>query len=145
VKSKDSSISGIVSAADVSIEFKQRAEPFLLLSEIEQHIRNIIEGKISVEELRSVKNPADTSRSVNRVADLTFFEYVLVFQNAEFWKKIELDGVNREEFVSHLKLILKIRNEVMHVNPDPLGKEELTSLQKCAKFLQQLRSIGSIE
>jgi CBS domain-containing protein len=62
VRGRDGSITGIVTASDVSVEFQKRAEPFLLLSEIEQHIRNLIEGKLSTEELRSVKNPADTSR-----------------------------------------------------------------------------------
>jgi CBS domain-containing protein len=145
VRATDSSITGIVTAADVSMEFKQRAEPFLLLSEIEQHVRNLMEGKISVEELRTVKNPTDKARSVDRVADLTFFEYVLIFQNPTLWQKIEINGVNREEFVVNLEKIVQIRNEVMHINPDPLGKEDLEVLQKYAKFLQRLRNIRAAD
>jgi CBS domain-containing protein len=92
VRGGDNCISGIVTAADVSMEFKQRAEPFLLLSEIEQHIRNLLGGKISIDELRAVKNPTDSSRSVDRVSDLTFFEYILIFQNPALWQKLTLDG-----------------------------------------------------
>jgi len=104
-------------------------------------VRNLIEGKISVEELGSVKNPTDKARSIDRVADLTFFEYVLIFQNPTLWERIELNGVNREEFVVNLEKIVEIRNEVMHINPDPIEKEDLEILQKYARFLQRLRNI----
>jgi predicted transcriptional regulator len=139
--STDPLITGIVTAADLSIEFKRRAEPFLLLSEIEQQVRNLIEGKISIEELETVKNPSDKNRTVNRVADLTFFEYILVFQKPEFWDKINLDGIHKEEFTTILQNVLSIRNDVMHINPDPIGADELESLQKCAKFFQRLQTI----
>jgi hypothetical protein len=58
-----------------------------------------------------------------------------------YYGKKYLDGVNRQEFVTHLEEIVKIRNEVMHINPDPIDKEDLNTLQKIAKFFQRLRNI----
>jgi hypothetical protein len=82
---------------------------------------------------------------VDRAADLTFFEYVLIFQNPALWEKIKLTEVNRPEFVLNLERIAEIRNEVMHINPDPLGKDDLAIIQRCAKFLQRLRNIQATE
>lgn len=41
VQGADRRISGVVSAADLSLQFRHLTEPFLLLSEIEQHIRKL--------------------------------------------------------------------------------------------------------
>ena len=48
---KDRRITGIVSATDLSLQFQQLAEPFLLLGEIEHHIRRLIENKFTQAEL----------------------------------------------------------------------------------------------
>src|SRR3546814_4636712 len=40
VRARDKTISGIVTAADLSLQFRTLTEPFLLLSEIETHVRD---------------------------------------------------------------------------------------------------------
>ena len=49
VQGKDGMITGIVTAADLALEFKQLTHPFLLIGEIEHHLRNLVQGKFSVE------------------------------------------------------------------------------------------------
>lgn len=61
IRAIEKSISGIVTASDLSLQFRQLAEPFLLLGEIEQHIRRLIEGKFTKAELEGARNPTDDS------------------------------------------------------------------------------------
>ncbi len=79
VRGNDNRITGIVTTSDLSLQFQQLAEPFLLLGEIENHIRRLIDGKFTGTELASVRDPGDESREINSVADLAFGEYVRLF------------------------------------------------------------------
>jgi len=144
VRGIDNRITGIVTASDVSMEFKQRAEPFLLLSEIEQHVRNLIDSRIPLEELRKVRNPADDARTIERTSDLALGECVRVFQSGENWIRMNLGNLDRVEFVEKLDKIREIRNDVMHFYPDPLEAEELLTLHRFAKFLQRFRTIRDV-
>lgn len=51
VREKDKRITGITTAADLSLQFRQLAEPFLLLGEIEHQIRRLIENRFTETEL----------------------------------------------------------------------------------------------
>jgi predicted transcriptional regulator len=55
----DNKITGIVTASDLSLQFQKVAGPFLLLREIEQHVRNLIDIKLTVEDLQLERNQAD--------------------------------------------------------------------------------------
>jgi hypothetical protein len=74
---RDSSrrISGIVTTRDLSEQFGSFGEPFLLLGEIENHIRAIL-GSLSKSDLSSALDPAGGNREVEDAADLTFGEYL---------------------------------------------------------------------
>ncbi|WP_410054380.1 CBS domain-containing protein, partial [Escherichia coli] len=64
VRSSDQRISGIITTTDLSSQFRQLSEPFLLLSEIENHIRKLIDGKFTKDELVSIVNPFDSERVI---------------------------------------------------------------------------------
>jgi CBS domain-containing protein len=51
VRQTDKIISGIVTTTDLSLQFRQLAEPFILVGEIENYIRRLIDGKFTVEQL----------------------------------------------------------------------------------------------
>lgn len=51
VRDRQKRISGIITSYDVSVTFSELSEPFLILDEIENHIRQLIEGKFTKEEL----------------------------------------------------------------------------------------------
>jgi CBS domain-containing protein len=57
IRGTDNRIKGIVTTSDLSLQFGQLAEPFLLIGEIEQHIRMLIEGRFSLEELKAGARP----------------------------------------------------------------------------------------
>lgn len=80
VRAKDQTICGIVTASDLSRQFRDLAEPFLLIGECENLLRRLIHGKFKVEELEAAKNVGDSARTVTGVADLTLGEYVRLLE-----------------------------------------------------------------
>lgn len=61
VRSPEKTICGIVTATDLNDQFLQLAESFLLISEIDQGIRQLLRGKFSVKELAAAKAPENWS------------------------------------------------------------------------------------
>lgn len=142
IRGSDQKITGIVTTSDLSLQFRQLAEPFLLLGEIENHIRRLIDGKLTTEEVKAVCNPEDTGRDVQTVADLTFGEYVRLLESPSQWGKLNVH-VDRSSFVKQLDRVREIRNNVMHFDPDGVTDEELVTLRKYVLFLQTLQSMGA--
>src|SRR6185503_4882734 len=94
-------ISGIVTASDLSLQFQQLSEPFLLVAEIEHQIRNIL-SKLPQEDIRNAKDEKDTERNIESVSDLTFGEYLRLFQNPAIWTKLGLH-IDRKTFCEQLE------------------------------------------
>lgn len=139
VRAPDERITGIVTTTDVSLQCRQLAEPFLLLGEIENHIRRLIDGKFTVDEAKAAQDTADSERQVQSVADLTFGEYVWLLGNDERWAKLGI-AVDRKLFVSELDTVRRTRNDVMHFDPDGAASEDLAVLQRFVGFLQRLHT-----
>lgn len=135
-------ISGIVTASDLSLQFQQLSEPFLLLAEIENQIR-IILSKLPEEDIKNAKDGKDAERSIDGVSDLTFGEYLRLFQNTTIWAKLNLH-IDRKTFCEQLEKIKDIRNNIMHFDPDGLDHESLETLRRVARLLQTLKNIKAI-
>ena len=133
-------VSGIVTSSDLSQQFQQLAEPFLLLGEIENQIRHIIGTSFSASEMFEVRDASDGDRKIQGVADLTFGEYVHLIQKPERWSKLKL-SLDRNVFCQLLDNVRKIRNDVMHFDPDGVPKENLNELRNFSSFLQNLQAI----
>ena len=133
-----------MTASDLNLQFQQLSEPFLLLSEIENRIRNLIFPHFSPTELAAVKDPEDDERTVDSVDDLTFGEYVRLLEKPENWDRLSVK-VDRKSFVRSLENIGRIRNEVMHFDPDNIAPPELASLRDFAQFLRRLEQIGVVQ
>jgi hypothetical protein len=136
-----SRITGIVTASDLSLQFQQLAEPFLLLGEIENHIRLIIGDKFSLTELSDFSDSENRDREVNSIYDLSFGQYIRILQNPDKWKKVNI-SIDRVAFCDQLDTVRKIRNDVMHFNPDPMKAKDLQLLRDFLSFLQLLQNIG---
>jgi CBS domain-containing protein len=141
VRGADNRISGIITGSDLSLQFQQLAEPFLLLGEIENHIRRLIGDQFTREELSSARDPGDTDRVVNVVADMTFGEYIRLLENPDRWAKLEL-SIDRTTFCKYLDGVRTIRNDVMHFDPDGIPPGDLDRLRDFTRFLQRLQGIG---
>jgi len=136
VRAKDNTICGIVTASDLSLQFRQLSEPFLLLGEIENHIRHLIAEQFPLSDLQVVKDQRDVARSIAGVADLNFGEYIFLLDNPERWAKSGLPW-DRRVFCDQLHQIRELRNDIMHFDPDPLSDSDLGALREFTRFLQR--------
>ncbi len=143
VQASDRTICGIVTASDFNDQFRILAEPFLLVGEIENGVRQMLHGKFQAKELEEAKAPGDDQRVIESPADLTFGEYIRLIENEKRWKKLGVE-IDRVEFVSRLNRVRDIRNDVMHFDPDGLESDDLTFLREFAQFLKRLRDVGAV-
>ncbi len=135
---KSRKLTGIVTASDLSLQFQQLAEPFILLREIELHIRRLLQGKITVTDLDAVASPeGPPGKKPKAISDLTFGEYVRLFQHPDIWAKLTLK-IDKACLTDQLEEVRQIRNDVMHFDPDPMAAKDLDVLKGAAKFMQQL-------
>ena len=134
VRARDKTIIGIVTAADLALQFKERALPFMLIGEIEAHLRNRVRGKFTVEELNEAN---DGDEEVRGPEGLTWGGFVRLLQKPANWKSLGLE-IDRRVFVERLDAIREIRNDVMHFSPDPLGASELNQLERLVEFFRTL-------
>ena len=142
VRGTDNTITGIVTAADLSYQFMQLAGPFLFVGEIEGHLRHLIHGKFTLEQLRAASGHED-GRPIEGSGELTLGGYCRLLENKDNWEQLGLN-IDRSEFVKHLDSVRQIRNDVMHFNPDGLSSDETKKLQDIARFFENLVRIGAM-
>ena len=131
----DRKITGIVTAVDLAYQFKQLAHPFLLIGEIEHHLRNLVRRKFTVEELDDV---SDGNKEIRGPDDLTFGGYCRLLEKPGAWAKLELN-VDRKVFVDLLQAVRHVRNDIMHFSPDDHEPADIIRLDRMAQFLRKLR------
>ncbi len=133
----DRRITGIVTASDLSLQFQALAEPFLLIREIELHIRQLLGDKISAADLAAVDGVVHGTQKPQNIADLSFGQYVRLLQNPAVWSKLAVK-IDSGELTSLLEKIRIIRNDVMHFDPDPMTADELGVLKGAVRFMQEI-------
>ena len=134
VRGERKTITGIVTAADFSRLLGELAEPFLFVGEIEGHLRNLIHGRFTQEQLQAATSDG---RSIEGSADLTFGEHRQLLGKPENWDHLKLN-INRREFIANLETVRGIRNAIMHFNPDGLSDDDRQTVRKAARFFDKL-------
>ena len=134
VRDVDRTISGIVTASDFARQFAQLAQPFLVIGEIELHLRNLV-SKFTLDEMRKASD--DPNRPIEGSWDLNFGAYCRLIENPDRWDRLGL-RVDRGTFIRNLGQVREIRNEVMHFAPDGLDPDEVEKLERVAMFLRML-------
>jgi hypothetical protein len=125
---------------DISVTFVELREAVLLLSEIENLIREMLDGRFSKAELEKARDPLDAARKINDAIDLTFGEYVRLLQNPEAWEKLQT-RIDRATFVGYLDKVRIIRNDTMHFDPDGIEDRKLQELRDFARLLKQIKEL----
>jgi len=139
IKDKTNDIVGIVTCYDLANQYHTLNEPFFLLGEIENNLRQLaVKADFPIATLEAAKDPKDTKRTVTGVDKLTFGELVRLLDSEQNWARIHLK-LSRTAFLSDIRKIVKIRNDVMHFSPDPLDKASLKTLQDAAKMFRGLK------
>ncbi|MBL7066502.1 MAG: CBS domain-containing protein [Candidatus Marinimicrobia bacterium] len=138
VQKSDRSICGIVTVADISEQFLTLTEPFLLLEQIENHIRQILDGKFLIEELKNLCPSDITDREVEHIDDLNFGDYIRLIEKPDNWERLKLT-IDRTHFIKQLDKVRKIRNDIMHFDPEGITQIQREDLIKMSKFLTEIR------
>jgi hypothetical protein len=73
VQSVDRRTCGIVTTADLSLEFATLAKPFFLLAEVECRLRRLTDRIYTAEEITAVVDPADSGRAASSADNLTMY------------------------------------------------------------------------
>ena len=141
IQGADQKISGIVTASDLSFQFRQLAGPFLFIGEIEGRLRNLIHGRFTLELLQAASGP-EGGRPIEGSGDLTLGGYRSLLENRDNWERLGLN-IDRVEFVKHLDAVREIRNNVMHFNPDGPSDEDTKKLRDVARFFENLERISA--
>jgi CBS domain-containing protein len=144
IRGKNNLISGIVTASDLSNELGRLSEPFIFLMEIENHIRGILGGRFTVQEL--VNACRDKDRKVEGLDDLTFGDYSYLLRQEPNWQKLGF-RIPFRRFVPCLDNIGKIRNDVVHfrLKPKDLMQQDLAELRKFADYLRKLKVLQTFQ
>lgn len=137
VQKSDKTISGIVTIADISEQFLTLTEPFLLLEQIENHIRQILDGKFLLDELIEFCKIGDQERELEHIDDLTFGDYIRIIEKPEHWEKLNL-SLDRSHFIKQLEKVRNIRNDIMHFNPEGITESQRVDLNKMAGLLMTI-------
>ena len=140
VRGTDRTITGMVTATDLTEQLGEFAGPFLFVGEIEGHLRNLIQGQFTLEELQAASGD---DRPIEGSSNLTFGGYCRLLESADNWERLGL-GIDRAEFIRNLHAVRDMRNDVMHFNPDGLDGDQRKILRNVARFFDQLaRMIGA--
>lgn len=134
VQKNDKTLSGIVTLADISSQFIILTKPFLLLEQIENLIRLLLDRKFLIEDLQAFAREGVTIESID---DLSFGEYILLIEKPDNWEKLKLK-IDRASFIKQLNIIREIRNDIMHFDPEGITFEQKEDLKNMAKFLTDL-------
>ncbi|MFP8941226.1 HPP family protein [Streptomyces fenghuangensis] len=152
VRENDGTVTGIVTAADITERFDDTARPFFLVGEIEYRLRRCLGPKIPAEAVKAVQMREKTGR----ITDLMFGDYVKLLDGDQRnkhghrkeaacaaadrnWAALGWDKVvDRDEFVRQLDRVRGIRNKIAHFDPEPLPPGKTEELRQFVTLLRQL-------
>lgn len=137
VRQKDRSISGIVTVTDIGEQFIALAEPFLIIEQIENHIRKLLDFKFTSEELSIASSYEEKPKEIKNLSDLSFGQYVRILEDPKKFEKLKLN-IDRNIITQQLEKVRKIRNDVMHFDPDGITSKDLDVLRQTASFLHKI-------
>lgn len=143
VRGDDRRITGLITSTDLTGQFRQWTEPFLLISEIEQALRGLIDRAFTPEEMEAVRDPDDKKRPIRAAADLNFGGYIGLLERDDNWKRLHL-ALDRKTFIAMLERVRQTRNDVMHFDPDGIDDESRDQLRDAFSFFERLRELGTL-
>ena len=136
IRGEDRLITGIVTYFDIVSQFHDMAGPFLIIGEIEEHLRQLVHRKFTLDQLKQSAEGTE-GRPINGIGDLTLGNYCRLLQEPTNWERLKLP-VNKEFFNKKLDKVRKIRNDVMHFNPDGLEDHQMQTLREFVRYLREV-------
>ncbi|MFI1200680.1 CBS domain-containing protein [Streptomyces sp. NPDC020883] len=136
-------VCGIVTPSDVAVEFRSRVSPFVLVEEVEQRLRRIVDQRVSPDHIReciAARNKKKAAEAEDASA-LTLGNYRHLFLLPEAWKEAGLP-VDQHYFTEALKRCADLRNDLMHFSPDPVSDGDIQFLNGLLDLLRKLDGQG---
>lgn len=131
-------VTGIVTTSDLSQQFELLAGPFLLIGETERRLRRLIDKWFAVDTIRdAVHDSPERRKKVVNASGLTIGEMMKLFEPESNWKTLS-SLVDRKTFLQALDEMRRLRNDIMHFNPDPLDQTAINGTRQFAKWLEYL-------
>ncbi len=130
-------VTGILTAADLSVELRNRVQPFTVLEEIERRLRRAV-SPLSVDELRASFPEGDSrAKKINSPHDLTLGNYSYVLDSETRWAKLRWP-YERADMVDRLRKVADYRNAIAHWDIDAPGQgsHELTHAKQVLRLLK---------
>jgi restriction system protein len=137
VRGPDRTVSGIITAADLTTQFGDLARPFVLIEEAERRLRRRTDEVFTSSEIAAVAR----RKTVTSAADLTIGNYSYLLRDRNDWLRFKWP-LNYAFFMEQLERVRVIRNELMHFSPDPLTSDQLACLEG---FVRMLRTVDRRE
>ncbi|MBA9005012.1 CBS domain-containing protein [Thermomonospora cellulosilytica] len=139
VKDDADALVGIITRADLADQFVDVAHPFVLINEIEQRMRHLVDRICTLEEIRA---KARYPNKTNGVHDLMFGDYKKIFEDPDLFSRCGWAGIARSAFVDKLDRVRVIRNEATHFRPEGIRDEQTQALKSFIEFLKGMDRIG---
>ena len=136
VRDSYSTLSGIITAADITQEFRTLAGPYLLMGEIERRLRRLVDGVCTKDEVVAAVDDGDR-REVDGVENLTFGELTRLYERPEIWDRFGWQ-LHKATFTHQLHEVRKVRNDLMHFAEEAPTHDEEAMLSGFARFLSSL-------
>jgi restriction system protein len=130
-------VTGILTAADLSGELRNRVQPFTVLEEIERRLRRAV-SLLSVEELRASFPEGDSrAKKIKSPRDLTLGNYSYILDDESRWTKLRWP-YERSDIVDRLRKVATYRNAIAHWDIDAPGQgsDELTHAKEVLRLLK---------
>ncbi len=133
VKSQQGVIIGIVTASDLTREFRNLYEPLYLSGNMEFNLRQIIQNAnfADCDFAKAKMNPI-------AIEELTLGQCHQLIGDKGNWSKLELKNVDRNRFGKCLSEVTDIRNSVVHFRVRELPDEKKGLLRSFSDFLKDL-------
>ncbi|WP_194238559.1 CBS domain-containing protein [Streptomyces spongiae] len=140
VRDHDHRVCGLVTASDLTVQFGTRVRPFVLVEEIEQRLRQVVDRCIPLDRIRAVV-PRGRASEVLSAANLTFGAYKHLLRVPENWAALGW-AIDQEYFLAALEECRNFRNDLMHFSPDPVTEDQLLPAQGLLELLRSLDPQG---
>jgi restriction system protein len=136
VRDHDHKVCGLITASDLTVQFGTRVRPFILVEEIEQRLRRVVDRCIPLDRIRAVV-PRGRAARVNSAANLTFGAYGHLLKDPENWASLGW-VIDQQHFLTALEEGRRFRNSLMHFSPDPVTDDQLSPAQGLLELLRSL-------
>ena len=135
VRNQENVVAGIVTTADVVQQYGQMAMPFFQVGEVDRSLRRVIARNLSLDQVTGL-----CGHPVRSFDTMTMGDYQKVLGDPGVWAALGWP-LHRSAFIERLDEIRRIRNQIMHFNPDfePDG-----TIDKLRKLNALLRRYGEL-